>query len=82
MILADEIRLFAFDNNIKPARMAGVKSVSINAGMIHSAMALHRRLPSVCRALGANKFCSEYDLELISRSSPLSAASVTFTFSI
>jgi hypothetical protein len=70
VILADEIRLFAFENNIKPARMAGVKSVRINAGAIHSAMALRRRLAAVCRALGANKFCRQYELTLISRSSP------------
>src|ERR1700688_382726 len=61
--------------------MAGAKRVSINDGMIHSAMALHRQLPSVCRALGAHKFCDEYELALISRSGPQSAASVTFTFS-
>jgi hypothetical protein len=37
-MLAEDIRKFVFENCIKPARTAGVKIVSINAGAIHAAM--------------------------------------------
>lgn len=81
-MLAEDIRKFVFENNIKPARMVGVKIVSVNAGAVHTAMGLTSRMPAVCGAIGANTFCATYGVKLLSRSGPQNGATATFTYSI
>lgn len=82
MTFADEIRGFAYENYIKPARNKGEETVTIRAGDVHDAMGLKSKMPSVCGALGTNKFLKQYGLSLENREGPTCGANVYFTFEI
>lgn len=82
MTLADEIREFAYEKYIKPACDQSKVSVTIRAGDVHDAMGLVSKMPSVCGAIGTNKFLKQYKLNLEDRKGPTCGANVYFTFKI
>jgi hypothetical protein len=45
-------------------------------------MGLHSRLPAVCSALGARRFCDEYRLERRRVDGPMNGATTTFVFKL
>ncbi len=62
MTLADDIRVFTYEKYIKPARDEGRDTVTIRAGDVHDVMDLVSKMPSVCGAIGTNKFLKQYNL--------------------
>ncbi|TET89625.1 MAG: hypothetical protein E3J35_09455 [Methanomassiliicoccales archaeon] len=82
MTLADEIREYANQNYIDPARNRGGVEVTIRAGDIHKRIGLSSRLPAVCGALGTNKFEKQYGVRLVGRKGPNQGSNVFFTFKI
>ena len=79
---ADEIREFAYENYIKPARARGEEQITIRAGDVHREMRLVSRIPAVCSALGTNKFQDMCGIELIRREGPTNGSNVYFTFKL
>ena len=70
MKLADRIRLYVIEARIEPARAAGKRELTVRSGDVHRAMKLDNRMPAVCSALDAHKFCEEAGVRLISRTGP------------
>ena len=70
MKLAEQIRKYAREELIKPARAANEGQLSLRAGDIHLALDLKNRMPAVCGALDAQKFYTEAKVSLISRTGP------------
>jgi hypothetical protein len=77
---SDAIRRHAYDKYISPARRRKEKTLSINAGEVHRALALNNRVPLVCAALGSKKFLTEHGLRIVSKTGPPSGQSTTVTF--
>jgi len=82
MSQADEIREFANQEFIRPAREALSKAVTIRAGDVHDMMGLTDKMPAVCSAIGSNIFEKKYRVHRIDRRGPTSGANVFFTFGI
>ena len=82
MTLANQIRQFAFQNYIAPARQSAQAQVVIRAGDVHEAMRLTSRMPAVCGSLGTNLFQQQYGIALIGRQGPNQGANVFFTFRV
>lgn len=78
--LSDSVRRYAQETFIRPARRRGEKSVSINVGQVHNAVALHNRVPLVCQALRSEKFLSANGLRLTAETGPPSGQSTTVTY--
>jgi 5-methylcytosine-specific restriction enzyme B len=81
-VTADQIREFANQHYIGPARAARKPQVTIRSGDVHAAMGLVSRMPAVCSAIGSEKFCRDYRLNLAGRLGPTNRANVYFTFDI
>src|ERR1700676_398089 len=81
---SDAIRRHAYEKYISTARRRREKTVAINAGEVHRALALNNRVPLVCAALGSKKFLTEHGLRILSKTGPPSGQStpVTFTYEI
>jgi hypothetical protein len=77
---SDRIRQYAYKEYVSGARRRGEKTLSINAGAVHRALALNNRVPLVCAALGSRKFLTEHGLRILSRTGPPSGQSTTVTF--
>jgi hypothetical protein len=77
---SDLVRQHAFDVYLSAARRRGERTVSINVGAVHRALALNNRVPLVCAALGSKKFLAENHLRLISKTGPPSGQSTTVTY--
>ena len=77
---SDLIRQHAADVYIKAAQRRGDRTLSINVGAVHKALALSNRVPLVCAALGSKKFLTENHLRLISKTGPPSGQSTTVTY--
>jgi 5-methylcytosine-specific restriction protein B len=80
--LADQIRNFAYQRYIKPARDAGQSQVTIRAGDVHTNMGLSSRMPAVCGALGTKLFEYECRIKRIRTDGPSQGASTTYTFAV
>jgi hypothetical protein len=74
------VRRHARDVYISAARCHGDRTIAINVGTVHKALALNNRVPLVCAALGSKKFLTENHLRLISKTGPPSGQSTTVTF--
>ena len=74
------VRRHAYEKYISAARRRREKTVAINAGDVHRALALNNRVPLVCAALGSKKFLTEYGLRILSKTGPPSGQSTTVTF--
>jgi len=77
---SDPVRQHASEEYLAAAHRRGDKTVSINVGTVHRALALNNRVPLVCAALGSKKFLTENHLRLISKTGPPSGQSTTVTF--
>ena len=77
---SDAVRRHAYEKYISAARRRREKTVAINVGEVHRALALNNRVPLVCAALGSKKFLTEHGLRLVSKTGPPSGQSTTVTF--
>ncbi|HEY7615241.1 MAG TPA: hypothetical protein VH744_00420 [Terriglobales bacterium] len=78
--VSDSVRQHARDAYVRPARRQGEKTVAINVGEVHKAVALRNRVPLVCQALESGKFLEANSLRLISKTGPPSGRSTTVTY--
>ncbi len=81
MSLADDVRAYAFDRFVRPARSRGESMVTIPARAVHDGLHYSSRFPLVCTALGAQKFRDEYGLVLVKIEGPIQSSTTAFTFS-
>ena len=79
---ADEVRRFAHDNHVFPARVRGDKTTSVRAGDIHKALGYSNRLPLVCAALNSNKFEKHYRVKRLSRHGPPESTTTRFEYEV
>jgi hypothetical protein len=77
---SDAVRRHAYEKYISAARSRREKTVAINVGEVHRALALENRVPLVCAALGSKKFLTEHGLRILSKTGPPSGQSTTVTF--
>jgi hypothetical protein len=77
---SDLVRQHASEEYLAAARRRGDRTVTINVGAVHRALALNNRVPLVCAALGSKKFLTENHLRLISKTGPPSGQSTTVAF--
>jgi hypothetical protein len=77
---SDAVRRHAYERYISAARRRREKTVAINVGEVHRALALNNRVPPVCAALGSKKFLTEHGLRILSKAGPPSGQSTTVTF--
>ncbi len=77
---SDAVRRHAYEKYIASARRRREKTVAINVGEVHRALALSNRVPLVCAALGSKKFLTEHGLRIVSKTGPPSGQSTTVTF--
>jgi hypothetical protein len=77
---SDAVRRHAYERYISAARRRKQKTVAINVGEVHRALALNNRVPLVCAALGSKKFLTEHGLRIVSKAGPPSGQSTTVTF--
>jgi hypothetical protein len=77
---SDAIRRHAYEKYISAARRRREKTVAINVGEVHRALALNNRVPLVCAALGSKKFLTEHGLRILAKTGPPSGQSTTVTF--
>ena len=82
MTQADQIRQFAFDHYVAPARAARRIEVVIRAGDVHSEMHLTNAMPAVCSALGGRKFEAFAGATIVERTGPTMGANVRFRISL
>jgi hypothetical protein len=77
---SNAVRRHAYEKYISAARRRKEKTVAINVGEVHRALALNNRVPLVCAALGSKKFLMEHGLRIVSKTGPPSGQSTTVTF--
>ena len=77
---SDAVRRHAYEKYISAARRRREKTVAINVGEVHRALALNNRVPLVCAALGSKKFLAEHGLRIVAKTGPPSGQSTTVTF--
>jgi hypothetical protein len=77
---SDTVRRHAYEKYIAAARRRKEKTVAINVGEVHRALALNNRVPLVCAALGSKKFLTAHGLRIVSKTGPPSGQSTTVTF--
>jgi len=82
VMLADEIREYAFREFIEPAQKQGGKRIKIRAGDVHEKMSLRDRMPAVCAALGSEKIEKQYSIKRVRLEGPIHGANTLFTFEI
>jgi hypothetical protein len=78
--VSDEVRQYATDKYVRPTQHRGERTLSINVGEVHRAVALRNRVPLVCQALESEKFLQANELKLISKTGPPSGQSTTVTY--
>jgi len=79
---AEEVREYALQHYIEPARAANAPSVHIRAGDIHKALNFHARLPLICSGLTAMSFRRAHNLRLLKIDGPGQSTTTTFTFGL
>jgi hypothetical protein len=77
---SNAVRRHAYEKYVSAARRRKAKTVSINVGEVHRALAFNNRVPLVCAALGSKKFLTEHGLRILSKTGPPSGQSTTVTF--
>jgi hypothetical protein len=78
--VSERVRQHAVSTYLSPARRRRDKTFSVNVGAVHKALRLGNRVPLVCTALGSNKFLTENQVRLISKTGPPSGQSTTVTY--
>jgi len=79
---SDQVRDYAYQNYVIPARARKSASVTFSSGQIHKALGFKNLMPCVCDALGTSKFQTQYQVRLVQRTGPKHGATSTFTFSV
>jgi 5-methylcytosine-specific restriction protein B len=79
---ADRIRLCALNYFIEPAREKAARDVSIRAGDLASAMGLKDAFPSICQALGGEKFQKLAQVPSPKSTEPNPSSSTIFTYKL
>lgn len=82
MTQADQIRQYVIDHHIQPARTAGKKLITIQAGTIHTEMHLENRMPNVCSSLDAQKFYDQAGVTLVKRSGPKQSSTAEWVLAL
>ncbi|MDF1513858.1 MAG: hypothetical protein P1S60_08625 [Anaerolineae bacterium] len=82
MSYADQVRLYALEAYIKPAREQGRSTVTFSAKALHKALGYRNRYPLVCAAIDAGKFLDYARVTLVQRSGPERSSTVEWTFAI
>ncbi len=82
MSQADDIRRYALQHYVEPARAAGEVAVTIRAGDICRALSLGGRAPNVCSALQSKAFLRLGELEMIERIGPHQSTKTAFRYAI
>jgi 5-methylcytosine-specific restriction enzyme B len=77
---SDAVREHARTRYLQPAIDQGMRTVQINVGQVHRALALRNRIPLVCQALKSEKFLAAHGLRIVSQTGPPSGQSTTVTF--
>jgi hypothetical protein len=78
--LSESVRQYATEKYVRPTQHRGARTLSINVGEVHRAVALRNRIPLVCQALESDKFLRANELKLISKTGPPSGQSTTVTY--
>lgn len=79
---ADRIRLCALNYFIEPAREKRLKTVTIRAGDLASAMGLKNAFPNICQTLGGEKLQQLAKVPPPTISEPNPSSSTTFTYQL
>lgn len=79
---ADRIRLCALNYFIEPAREKCLKTVTISAGDLASAMGLKNAFPNICQTLGGEKLQQLAKVPPPAISEPNPSSSTTFTYQL
>lgn len=82
MSLADEFRIFVYENYVKVTRERGEATLRIRAGDVHQAMNLKGKFPTVCGALGSKVFCERHGLTLLNGEGPSCGANAYYTYKL
>jgi len=82
LTLADDVRKYACDHYVCPARSAGHKIVQIRVGDVHKGLGYKNRLPLVAASLTALKFTTPNKLKLIRTDGPGQSTTTTFVFEL
>jgi hypothetical protein len=82
MTPSDQVRQYAFDHYILPARSSDKPTATVRAGDIHKALQFSQRSALVCGALGSLVFQEQYGVKLESRQGPGVGMSTLFTFKV
>ncbi|WP_250481196.1 AAA family ATPase [Caballeronia sp. GAOx1] len=77
---ADRVRLCALNYFVEPAREHGAGEVAIRASEIANATGLRDRFPTICRALGDEKFQQLADVPEPFHTKPNPSSSTIFTY--
>jgi hypothetical protein len=81
MKLADQIRSYARERYVKPAKEKKQPRFSIRMGDVVQGSGIgSRRAPAVCSALRTHQFLEENNLRLVESSGPKSGQSTTVTY--
>jgi hypothetical protein len=79
---ANEVRKYAKNHFVIPARQKHEKRVVFTASDLHKGMSLTSRYPLVCSSIDSKKFKDFSRVELIKREGPNQGASARWTFKI
>jgi len=77
---ADEIRDYAYEQFIKPARAKGLSVVAIASRDIHDGLSLDQKFPNVCQALSGEIFYSKYRLSIPEILGPNPSSTTIFVY--
>ena len=80
MANADQIRIYATEKYVLPARQRKQKQFSINVGDVVRELKMIGRVPAVCSALKTRRFLGRNDLLLAGTSGPKSGQSTTVIY--
>ena len=78
--VSDTVRQHATDAYVRPTQRRGGRTLTINVGDVHRAVALRNRVPLVCQALESDKFLRANELKVVSKTGPPSGQSTTVTY--
>lgn len=82
MATADEIRIYAKDHFIRPARNWGKKTAVFSANDIANGLKLKNRFPNICSSIDSTKFQHLGSVRMISREGPKHSSSVRWKFEL
>jgi hypothetical protein len=77
---ADQIREYAREKYLQPARDRGAKSFSVRTGDVVRDLGLSGRAPAVCSALKSRRFWQPNNLRLVETTGPQSGQSTTVIY--